>query len=83
MAYQEYPKWVADRHGKKVIVRSVEEEAKVTATIDQPEPVQPRNELQECAKTDERALLILQAKDKGVKIDKRWGVEKLRAALEA
>jgi hypothetical protein len=33
--------------------------------------------------TDERAALIAEAEAKGVKIDKRWNVEKLRAALES
>jgi hypothetical protein len=33
--------------------------------------------------SDERAMLIQIADEKGVKIDKRWSADKIRAALEA
>jgi hypothetical protein len=54
-----------------VIVNSAEEEAAL-APVD-PEPEQ----------SDERAMLIQIADEKGVKIDKRWSAEKIRAALES
>lgn len=52
-----------------VIVHSAEEEAALA-------PAEP--EL-----NDERAALIQIAEEKGVKIDKRWSNDKIRAALEA
>ncbi len=30
---------------------------------------------------DERAILIASAKDRGIKVDKRWGIDRLREAL--
>lgn len=64
---QEYPKWVGDK-----LVHSAEEEAELAPPAVDEEP-----------ETDERAMLIRIAEEKGVKIDKRWSAEKLRAALEA
>ncbi|CAD6548652.1 hypothetical protein LMG28727_04870 [Paraburkholderia kirstenboschensis] len=52
------------------LVHSAEEEAALA-------PAEPEPEL-----TDERAMLIQIADEKGVKIDKRWSAEKIRAALE-
>lgn len=54
-----------------VIVNSAEEEAALAPA--EPEPEQ----------SDERAMLIQIADEKGVKIDKRWSAEKIRAVLEA
>jgi hypothetical protein len=52
-----------------VIVQSAEEEAALA-------PVEPEQ-------SDERSALIQIADEKGVKIDKRWSNDKIRAALEA
>jgi len=52
-----------------VIVHSAEEEAELV-------PAEPEQ-------SDERAALIQIADEKGVKIDKRWSNDKIRAALEA
>jgi hypothetical protein len=51
-----------------VIVHSAEEEAALEPAIEQ---------------SDERAALIQIADEKGVKIDKRWSNDKIRAALES
>lgn len=68
--FQHYPKWVGS-----VLVHSAEEEAALApAELDIP--------LAE-VDTDERAALIQIAAEKGVTIDKRWGADKIRAALEA
>lgn len=53
------------------LVHSAEEEAALAPA--EPEPEQ----------NDERTALIQIADEKGVKIDKRWSSEKIRAALEA
>lgn len=66
--FAEYPKWVGC-----VMVGSAEEEAEVK-----------RAEAEAAlGETDERAMLIQIAEEKGVKIDKRWSDDKIRAALEA
>lgn len=52
-----------------VIVQSADEEAALA-------PVEPEQ-------SDERSALIQIAEEKGVKIDKRWSNDKIRAALEA
>lgn len=51
-----------------VLVNSADEEAELV-------PAEPE--------TDERAALIQIAAEKGIAIDKRWGTDKIRAALEA
>ncbi|MDR7006090.1 hypothetical protein [Paraburkholderia strydomiana] len=52
-----------------VIVQSADEEAALA-------PVEPEQ-------SDERSALIQIADEKGVKIDRRWSNDKIRAALEA
>ncbi|KVF35777.1 hypothetical protein WJ09_09795 [Burkholderia vietnamiensis] len=52
----------------EVIVHSAEEEAALAPAVEA---------------DDERAALIQIAEEKGVKIDKRWSNDKIRAALEA
>lgn len=67
--FQHYPKWVGDK-----LVNSAEEEAALA----------PAGEVEEePEQSDERAMLIQIASEKGVKIDKRWSADKIRAALEA
>jgi hypothetical protein len=51
-----------------VLVNSAEEESALA-------PVEPES--------DERKMMIQIAEEKGVKIDKRWSADKIRAALEA
>lgn len=64
--FVEYPKWV---DGK--LVHSADEEAALTpVTETAPE------------ETDERAALLHIAVEKGMKVDKRWSNEKIRATLE-
>lgn len=53
------------------IVHSAEEEAALAPVDLGPE------------QSDERAMLIQIADEKGVRIDKRWSAEKIRAALES
>ncbi|OXJ16333.1 hypothetical protein CFB45_07130 [Burkholderia sp. HI2500] len=67
--FVEYPKWVGD-----VLVHSAEEEAALPATAGSNVDV---------AADDERVVLIQIAEEKGVRIDKRWSNDKIRAALEA
>lgn len=69
-SFQHYPKWVGGK-----IVNSAEEEAALT-------PAEPEKE-PEAEKSDERAILIQIADEKGIHIDKRWSADKIRAALEA
>ncbi|AOJ31419.1 hypothetical protein WJ16_07795 [Burkholderia metallica] len=67
--FVEYPKWVGD-----VLVHSAEEEAALPTTAGSNADV---------AADDERAALIQIAKEKAVRIDRRWSSDKIRAALEA
>jgi hypothetical protein len=53
------------------LVHSAEEEVVLV-------PAEP-----ELEQSDERAALIQIADEKGIRIDKRWSAEKIRAALEA
>jgi hypothetical protein len=70
-AFLEYPKWVGC-----VMVGNAEEEAQVRQAEEAAlAPVEPESY--------ERAALIQIADEKGVKIDKRWSNDKIRAALEA
>lgn len=54
-----------------VLVNSAAEEAALAPAEFEPE------------QSDERAMLIQIADEKGVKIDRRWSAEKIRTALEA
>jgi hypothetical protein len=74
--FLEYPKMV-----NGVIVHSAEEEAALAPTLEQmcdaiaSAPVEPES--------DERTALMQIADERGVKIDRRWSAEKIRAAVEA
>lgn len=72
--YQEYPKWVNDR----IVQNATEEEALLAAQNPQTD-----QELRGADTIDQRAALMQAAVDKGIKIDKRWSDDKLRAAIEA
>lgn|GEM_PF-3496876 len=67
--FLEYPKWVGN-----VLVHTAEEESALPETAGSNVDV---------AADDERAALIQIAEEKGVRIDKRWSNDKIRAALEA
>jgi hypothetical protein len=68
---QEYPKWVGDK-----LVHSAEEEAAL-------KPAEEAPATDDTRESDERTALMQIAEEKGVKIDKRWSNDKIRAALEA
>lgn len=72
--YQEYPKWVGD----KLVNDASEEEALLAA-----QDPQGDQELRGVDTVDQRASLMLAAADKGIKIDRRWSDDKIRAAIEA
>jgi hypothetical protein len=65
---QEYPKWVGD-----TLVHNAQEEANLVRIEDAGMP----------ADSIEREALIQIAAEKGVKIDKRWSDDKIRAAVVA
>lgn len=71
--YQEYPKWVGDK-----IVQDADEEAAVLAAQADADEAALRG-------TDtpaEREALLAAAAEKGIKVDKRWSDDKIRAAIE-
>lgn len=86
--FQPYPKWVTKPDGKQVIVQDAKEEARVTASEEQPRntglmasvPVQA---VEPAAPLNERIALIDEAESKGVKIDKRWKNDRIRQAIDA
>lgn len=84
--FYEYPKWVG-----KVIVTSREEEDAIlkagdaSAAVPAPKvsnvtsDILPAPTLQ--GPNDEMELLLAAAEKKGIRIDKRWGIKKLRKAV--
>lgn len=78
--HKEYPKWVTIDDKPAVLVDSASQEhalrhphAKVARETEPDVPT-----LVERQEADEKALLHRLAEEKGIKIDKRWGLEKLR-----
>lgn len=69
-SFQHYPKWVDG-----IIVNNADEERSVQSKF---VVAQNTNDIE-----NERETLIQIAEESGVKIDKRWSVDKIRAALEA
>jgi len=67
--FVEYPKWLHFEGKPSVLVNTREEEDQATADADQ-------------SPSDERGELMSRCDMRGIKYDKRWGTEKLRAALE-
>jgi hypothetical protein len=86
---RDYPKWVyPDGPKSGVIVQNAEEEAALLASGAVPAlaaesvaPVEPTITLS--PDNDEKAVLLALAKERGIKVDARWGVEKIRAAMTA
>lgn len=64
--YRPYPKFLILADGTQAIADNAEHEAELTGTGDA---------------TDERAKLFAEAEAKGITVDRRWGVDKLKAAL--
>jgi hypothetical protein len=89
--FQEYPKWVYMEGYPAEIAASAEHEAALLArgTKDAlpaaPEPVAtpaaPTVTL--APDNDEKSVLLALAKERGIKVDARWKVEKIRAAMTA
>ena len=89
--FQEYPKWV-EAEGKRVLVNSAADEARVTGR-EVPVAQEPQvanalfapHQAQEPAEETigEKALLQLEASNMGIEVDRRWGIKKLRAVIEA
>lgn len=67
--YQEYPKWVHPEGKPSLIVQSYDEEQAALGG----DPV--------VREADEKVRLLKVGEVKGVKIDKRWSVENMRAAI--
>ena len=81
--YQEYPKWIHMTGYPSVIAQTAQEEADLRART----PIQTQHaELIEALpkpEPDDKTLWIEIADKNGIKIDKRWGLEKIKAAVEA
>ena len=72
--YLEFPKWVTPPGGEPRIVEDAKEEA---AVMGHPELADPMpNPL------NERDELVREADRRGITIDKRWGIERIRLALD-
>lgn len=67
--YQEYPKWVHPEGKPPLIVRDADEEATAMGG----DPV--------VREADERKRLLAVAEVKGVKVDRRWSLDNLKAAI--
>lgn len=83
--HQEYPKWVTNGDKPAVLVNSASEEhalrhPNAKAPTETAPDVPTLVERQEA---DEKALLYRLAEEKSIKIDKRWGLEKLRDIVMA
>jgi len=71
-----YPKWVHfDDKRPSVLVESAEEEAALASGDDGADDFTAEGP------QAEREALIAQAEKQGIKIDRRWSIEKLRGAL--
>lgn len=69
--YKPYPKWIDLADGSRIIVQNEAEHALHKA------PVQPVPAVE-----DSKDALVAEAEARGVKIDKRWNIERLKAVLE-
>ncbi len=88
MSVRDWPKWVYPNGPKSgVIVQNAEEEASVLAgaalspMVEVAAPAVPTVTL--APDNNEKAILLALAKEKGIKVDARWALPKLRAAMEA
>lgn len=88
--FVEYPKWVHRDGGHSCIVQNSEEEAaflssvnSVVTTPPEPLPMPSAPTVTLSPDNDEKSLLLALAKEKGIAVDGRWKVDKLRAAMTA
>lgn len=86
--FVEWPKWVHRDGQPSVLVANAEEEAAIMSGAKQeaaPEVVAPVVAAAAVltGSNDEKAILLQIAKEKGIKVDARWRIEKIRAAMEA
>lgn len=90
-ALSEYPKWVYPKPmGAGILVSNAEEEAGVMnapngdfAPIPEVPVVVPTPSVTLSPDNDEKTVLLALAKEKGITVDGRWRIEKLRAAMTA
>ena len=73
MPFLEFPKWITAPSCERLIVQDADEEAAIMGTMCAviAAPVQ-----------DEKADLTREAERRGIPIDKRWGIERIRYALD-
>lgn len=88
--FVEYPKWVHRDGAQSRIVQDAEEEAAFLSSVNSVVTTPPEPVLAPAAPTvtlspdnDEKSLLLALAKEKGIAVDGRWKVDKLRAAMTA
>ena len=67
--FREFPKWVPNPEGKRVLVQDAEEEALVKGGAEL------------VHEEDERARLVLVAEVRGVQVDASWPLEKLEKTI--
>lgn len=80
--FKEYPKWIdSAKLGKRVIVATAEEEAAHGVQVVQQSKETAPIAAAEKSDTDERAELLAQADAGGIKVDRRWGIDRLREAV--
>ncbi len=92
-ALSEYPKWCYPKPmGPGVLVSNAEEEAGIMnapngdfAPLPEPvpAPVVEAPSVTLSPDNDEKTVLLALAKEKGIAVDGRWRIEKLRAAMTA
>ena len=95
-AYAEYPKWVTAPGGKAVIAEDRAHEIEIMQSAPEPEPPPPSPKemalqaeiaaltemiAQQSDAPDEKTDLIRQAEAKGIIVDKRWGIDRIRSAI--
>jgi len=68
-----YPMWVTLKDGSQVIVKDAEEHAKITG----------EHLEQEISTENERERLLQAAERIGLKVDRRWGLDRLRSVVES
>ena len=93
--YQEYPKWIRMEGYEDALSQNADHEAELLARpprsahgplapAPQPAvpatPEAPARTLQ--GENDEREILLQIAEERGIKVDKRWRTERLRATVE-
>ena len=87
-AHTEYPKYVHFPDGRpSVIVRDADEEAAVLAgaSVSVPKPLPPVLAAPIptlVGENDEKTMLLKIAQEKGIKVDGRWKLPKIRKAVE-